>query len=100
MFVAFAMICILSLVIQALWVLRCIIKKDFSKFSYILLSEAISAVFMFCAAKYFDSLPGFGFMPGLTYLKHWLLSVCTGIGFGFLFLLSLIIICLHKNSKK
>lgn len=35
-------------------------------------------------ARYFDSLPGYGFMPGLTWLAHVLICLAAAAGCGLL----------------
>lgn len=63
---------------------------------FLMAVEVVCAVFAGAFSVYFDSLPGYGFMPGLTWLYLWLIS----FAMIFVYLLMLIItaiVCLVRT---
>ena len=61
-------------------------------------SEVASVAVAFGLGCYYDSLPGYGFMPGLTYLAETLLSYGAGAAYGLVLLIS-VIICIVRAKK-
>ena len=47
-----------------------------------LLLELVCAVAAYGAMRYFNSLPGYGFMPGLTWLGHILFSLFAAVAYA------------------
>ena len=66
----------------------------------LLLTELASAAFSLGMARYYDSLPGYGFMPGLSYLGEILAGVCAAAIFAFLFLVSVCVLLWRYWRRK
>lgn len=61
--------------------------KQRSSFIRLMLVEAVCIVLSLFLSLYYDSLPGYGFMPGFTWLYLWIIS----FAMIFVFLLMLLI---------
>jgi len=67
----------------------------------ILLGGALSALLLALGlARYFDTLPGTGMMPGLTYFAHTLYSMTAAVVYGCLLLVSLLLGLWQYLKKK
>lgn len=64
------------------------------------ISEIIPLILSIITMMYFNSLPGYGFMPGLSYLGEILFSFGAAALYAIMILISLIVfLCLHKRKK-
>lgn len=77
------------------------IRKDSKKLWIILfLLELISMLVAIRLQAYYDSLPGYGFMPGFSYLGEVLSSFFASILYGACFLISSCIFIVMEEKKK
>ena len=80
-------------------------RKSAKLFALLFLSEIIPLVIAYVLMRYFDNLPGYGFMPGFTYLGEILASLgavilyATAIVASLLVLLIMFIIKKRKQKK-
>ena len=65
---------IFLLALQVLSLILAIRRKSKRYWIFLFLLEAVSAVLAWRLGVWFDNLPGYGFMPGLTYLSEILFS--------------------------
>lgn len=65
---------IFLLALQVLSLILAIRRKSKRYWISLFILEAVSAVLAWRLGVWFDSLPGYGFMPGLTYLSETLFS--------------------------
>ena len=75
-------------------------KKATRLWAFLFLSEVIPLAIALALMKYFDSLPGYGFMPGFTYLGEILASMGAAILYAvtlFVSLCVLVIVLLRKR---
>ena len=65
------------------------------------LAEIIPMIISLCLMIYYNNLPGYGFMPGLSYLAEVLFSFGATILYGVLFLVSVcgFVVIKVKNKK-
>ena len=64
-------------------------------------SEIIPLILSIITMLYFNNLPGYGFMPGLSYLGEILFSFCAAALYTIMILISFIVfLCLNKRKKK
>lgn len=78
-------------VIQIILLVKSIKNKKRKLWGTLIILEIFAIVGSVILYNYYDSLPGYGFMPGLTYLGDVLFS----IGFAILYLITFIItICI------
>lgn len=65
------------------------------------LAEIIPMIISLCLMIYYNNLPGYGFMPGLSYLGEVLFSFGATILYGVLFLVSVcgFVVIKVKNKK-
>ena len=77
-------------------------KKAVRFWGGLFLLESISAVVAFVLMRYFDGLPGYGFMPGFSYLGEVLSSFGAVILYAAALLVSLctLLIQIAKERKK
>ena len=64
--------------------------------------ELISTIGAAFIAKYYDGLPGYGFMPGLSYIGEVIFSLGAAVTYGIMLLISictLVVISIKNNSK-
>ena len=62
--------------------------------------EMLSVVAALILMVYFDNLPGYGMMPGLTYFAEVFYSFFASIGFGILLLISVFVGLVAKRNKR
>lgn len=67
---------------------RCL--KNKSKWNRLFIFEIISIILALFLFIYYNNLPGFGFMPGFTYLGETLVNLASMILFIIIFLITLI----------
>lgn len=90
---------IFLLAIQVLSLILAIRRKSKRYWIFLFLLEAVSAVLAWRLGGWFDSLPGYGFMPGLTYLSEILFSYGAAILYcGMLAVSAILWIILKKKN--
>lgn len=91
---------ILAFIIQIVCLVKCI--KNKLKWNILIFLEIISIITAMLLMNYYDSLPGSGFMPGLTYLGEVLGSFASMILYIAMLIITLIIkiIIFLINNKK
>ena len=91
---------ILAFITQIVCLVKCI--KNKLKWSILIFFEIISIITAMLLMNYYDSLPGSGFMPGLTYLGEVLGSFAAMILYIAMFIITITIkiIILLINKKK
>lgn len=75
--------------------------KNNKDFYPIIITEIVSIIISIGVLKYFDSLPGTGFMPGLTYIAEYIFSLGAGIIYYIMLLSSICakILVIERNKK-
>lgn len=64
------------------------------------ISEIIPLILSIITMMYFNSLPGYGFMPGLSYLGEILFSFGAAALYAIMILVSLVVfLCIRKKRK-
>ncbi len=77
------------------------IRRDSKKLWLILiLLELVSVLAAYRIQEYYDNLPGYGFMPGLSYLDEVLFSFFASVLYGACFLISSCIFIAREEKKK
>ncbi len=71
-----------------------------SKWLTLFISEAAFALLAVGVAFAFNSLPGTGMMPGLTYFAHVIFSICASLAFTVAFAVSAIVYIILKIKNK
>lgn len=61
-------------------------------------TELVSMLVSFGLARYFDALPGYGFMPGLSYLEEVVASYGAMIVYGVTLLISIIFVIVRAGK--
>ena len=90
---------IFLLAIQVLSLILAIRRKSKRYWISLFLLEAVSAVLAWRLGGWFDSLPGYGFMPGLTYISETLFGYGTAaISLGIAALSAILWIILKKKN--
>ena len=79
--------------VEFLWLV-----KERKRYVQLAFLEAGSLILSVVLVEVFDRLPGGGFMPGFTWLYHWLLSFMMAIIFGIMLAATLIIILYRKKK--
>ena len=88
------------LAIQVLSFILAIRRKSKRYWISLFFLEAVSAVLAWRLGVWFDGLPGYGMMPGLTYLSETLLSYGAAILYGVMLVGSTVAgIVLHYTKK-
>ena len=67
---------------------------------WLLGTEAAAILLALGLTRYFESLPGTGFMPGLTYFAHAIYSMAAALVYGCLLLVSLLLFLWQRLRKK
>lgn len=95
---ALLVIYILIFILQIVLLVKSVRRKTNRFWKYLFLIELIPMVTASYLVGYFDDLPGYGFMPGLTYLGEYLFSFGAAILYGFMFLITIIFsLCIKKK---
>ncbi len=91
---------VIFLLLQIGMLVLCIKQK--CRFRFLFSVELISLAAACVGIDIFDALPGFGFMPGLTYLGVWLCCLCAAITYGVMLAASTAVWWLHhrKHPKR
>ena len=91
---------IFLLALQVLSLILAVRRKSKRYWVSLFVLEAVSAVLAWRLGVWFDGLPGYGFMPGLSYLTETLLSYGAAILYGVLLVGSAVAgIILHCKRK-
>lgn len=90
---------ILIFVFQIKFLIKLI--KNNKAFYPIIITEIVSIIIAIGVLKYFDSLPGTGLMPGLTYIAEYIFSLGAGIIYYIMLVISICakILATEKNKK-
>lgn len=80
--------------LQVVWLIRTCRRKG--KFWPVLMVNVLSAVLSGFLMWYFDTLPGFGFMPGFAYFAEVFASLCAAAAFTVLAFVTLLCRLLRK----
>ena len=90
---------IFLLALQVLSLILAIRRKSKRYWISLFILEAVSAVLAWRLGVWFDNLPGYGFMPGLTYLSETLFGYGTAaISLGIAALSAILWIVLKKKN--
>ena len=91
---------ILIFVLHIVFLVKAIRKKSKKRWVFLFTMEFISALIAIGLKEYYDSLPGYGFMPGLSYLGEVLFSFFASVSYGVLFLISVCVFLVIEEKKK
>ncbi|MBQ4044607.1 MAG: hypothetical protein IJD06_11505 [Clostridia bacterium] len=94
---------VIVLLVQILWLVRCILHPMPCLWGILLGVQALSAAGAFFLMRYYDSLPGSGKAPGLTYLGETLFSMGACIAYAVMLGITLAagaVVLLHRNGKR
>lgn len=96
MLIAYALLFIIQLIL-----LFCAVKKPEKKlWGKLFVLELLSALGAMGLMFLFDALPGSGMMPGLTWFAEVFYSLFAAIGYGALFLVSLVVRIVQSARQK
>ena len=96
MFIAYIAIFILQIVLLVLSVR----KKSAKLWLFLILSEVIPMIAAFILMRYFNNLPGYGFMPGLSYFGEVISSLGAVILYAVTLFISLCTFLVVKVLQK
>ena len=82
--------------LQVLWLIRTCIRKR--KFWPVLTANALSIVLSVFLLWYFDTLPGFGLIPGFAFFPEVFASLCAAAAFTVLSFVTLLCWLLRKHK--
>lgn len=91
---------VILLVFCAVLLISSVKKYSRAKWIVLFISEAAFSIGAAYAATVFDSLPGYGMMPGLTYFAEVLYSIAAACAFAAEFTVSAIIYIILKIRNK
>ena len=63
------------------------------------LVEISAIIVSFILTMIYENLPGFGFMPGLSYLYEIVVSFCAGAVFSLVFIVSVLVYFFTKSKR-
>ncbi len=86
-------------VLQIVLLIAAVRRKTAKLWITLLLSEVIPMIAAFVLMKYFDSLPGYGFMPGLSYFGEVISSLCAVVLYGVILFVSCCAFIIVKTAK-
>ncbi len=94
---------LLLLALQIVWLVIAMKKPCIRSFAILYLLEIVSGAGSYLIGRHYDSLPGSGFMPGLTYFAEAILGYGASFVFlgmlGLSLLLGLVRLILLRQSK-
>ena len=90
---------ILIFVVQIILLVKVIKKKTKKLWTGLFVAELIPMLLAGILTAYYENLPGYGFMPGLSYLGEVLFSFFAAVLYGVNFLISLCI-CIVQAKKR
>ncbi|MBQ8527578.1 MAG: hypothetical protein IJ429_03805 [Lachnospiraceae bacterium] len=99
MAVVLPMVYIMIFVCQIVFLVKAIKKKNWKTWTILFVLEIASLIIALSLMVYYENLPGYGFMPGLSYLGEVLASFAAALLFFVIFLISAII-CIVISEKK
>ena len=88
------------LAIQIVLFVRCIRQHSLKRWLILFVFEAASLVTAFLLMRYFDNLPGYGIMPGLTYFAATMYSLGAAVLYGIMLLLSFVTAIITQIRKE
>lgn len=88
---------ILAFIIQIILMVKCF--KHKVKWRILLIFEVVCILIAMSVGIYYDSLPGYGFMPGLTYFGQVMVSYISMIVYIVMFCVTLLIICIIRKRN-
>lgn len=91
---------ILIFVVQIVLLVKSIRRKSKKLWVGLFLVEIVSMLIAIGLKEYYDSLPGYGFMPGFSYFGEILFSFCASVLYGVLLLISVSIFLAIEEKKK
>lgn len=92
---------VIILILQIICLVFSFRKKIKKLWICLLLFDFISMVTALMLMFYYDSLPGYGFMPGLTYLGEIAFSFCATVVYLVMLLVSFIsFLCMRRKINK
>ena len=100
MYMYLLVIYILVLILQIVLLVQAIRRKSKKRWVVLFIIELVSALVATGVKEYYDSLPGYGFMPGFSYLGDILFSFCASVLYGVLLLVSVSIFLVIEEKKK
>ena len=86
---------ILFFLLQVFGLIRACVKKRSLKL--LLIGNILSVLLSCFLLWYFDTLPGFGMMPGFAYFPEVFTSLCAGVAFAVLTLVTALIALIRKK---
>ena len=90
---------LLFLVLQIVLLVKAIKRKAKKQWLILFALEVVPMFIALWLWRYYENLPGYGFMPGLSYLGEVLFSFFAGVLYGVNFLISACI-CLVQKKKQ
>lgn len=91
---------ILIFILQIVLLVKSIRRDSKKLWVRLFLLELIPMFIAIVLEKYYDNLPGYGFMPGLTYMGEVLFSFGASVLYGVSFLISACIFIVIEEKKK
>jgi len=88
-----------QVIIGIVFLVCCMVKGCAEHWSGLFLYEGIACVVARCYATYYDSLPGYGIMPGLSYAEETFSSLFAHWAFLLLIVISALL-CLMKRRRR
>jgi len=90
----------LVFILQIVLLIKSVRHKTKKLWAVLLLSELVSLAVATCLKEYYNSLPGYGFMPGFTYMGEVLCSFGASVLYGAVFLISACIFIVIEEKRK
>ena len=92
---------IIIFIVQIVLFVLAVKRKTNKTWIFLFSAEIIPMIISLCLMIYYNNLPGYGFMPGLSYLAEVLFSFGATILYGVLFLVSVcgFVVIKVKNKK-
>ena len=83
-------------ILQVFWLIRVSIRKE--KFWPVLITNVLFIVLSVILLWYFDTLPGYGLMPGFAFFPEVFASLCAAAAFALLTFVTLLCWLLRKHK--
>lgn len=95
-------LCLLIFVLQIILLVKGVKKVENKYWIRLFLLEIFSIIIFIILLNYYESLPGYGFMPGLSYLGETLLSFTAICLYSFMLFITICakIIIIEKTQQK
>lgn len=82
---------ILIFILQIVFLVNAVRRKTKKHWVIIFMADLIPMIIAYCLMAYFNNLPGYGFMPGFSYLGEILLSLLALVVYGIMLLVTIIL---------